>query len=80
MTKETVAETNALMRAFDQSGKIGEHEIGVVDPHDAELRLERGEGIVGDLRLAALTAARKVDLPALGNPINPTSAISFSLS
>ena len=41
------------MRAFDQAGNVGEHEFLLVDMHDAELRMQRGEGIVGDLRLGA---------------------------
>ena len=53
----------------------------LVDAHDAEARVQRRERIVGDLRLRrAMTAARKVDLPALGRPTRPASAISFSRS
>ena len=52
MAEEAVAEADAFMRALDQAGNVGEHEFAVVDRDDAELRVQRGEGIVGDLRLA----------------------------
>ncbi|MGY3645783.1 hypothetical protein ACVWW2_001074 [Bradyrhizobium sp. LM4.3] len=39
------------MRAFDQTGDVRQHEFATVGIHDAELRMQRGEGIVGDLRL-----------------------------
>ena len=52
MAEEAVAEARAFMRALDQPGNIREHEFAAVGIHDAELRMQRGEGIVGDLRLA----------------------------
>ena len=80
MAEESVAKPDAFMRAFDQARQIGQHEIGLVDAHHAELRLQRGEGIIGDLGpRRARRATRKVDLPALGMPISPASAISLSL-
>ena len=39
------------MRALDQAGNVGEHEFAAVDVDHAELRMQRGERIVGDLRL-----------------------------
>ena len=51
MAEEAVAEPDAFMRVLDQPGQIGEHELALVDAHDAELRMQRGERIVGDLRL-----------------------------
>ena len=39
------------MRALDQSGHVGDHEAAVVAEADhAEIRRQRREGIVGDLR------------------------------
>lgn len=35
MTKETIAEAKAFMRALDQAGDIGEHEFALIDAHDA---------------------------------------------
>src|SRR5690606_3505554 len=51
MAEEAVAEARAFMRALDQAGDVGEHEFAAVDPDNAELRMERGEGVVGDLGL-----------------------------
>ena len=51
VAEEAVAEADAFMRAFDQAGQVGQHEFALVDAHDAELRMQRGERIVGDLRL-----------------------------
>jgi hypothetical protein len=51
-----------------------------IDAHYAEVRMQCGEGIVGDLGRAAETARMKVDLPALGKPSRPTSASTFSSS
>ena len=51
MAEEAVAEAVALVRAFDQAGNVGEHEIALVDLHHAEAGMQRRERIVGDLRL-----------------------------
>ncbi len=52
VTQELVSEPTAVARALDQAGYVGHHEVGVVvELHDAEVRLECGERIVGDLRL-----------------------------
>ena len=50
MAEEAVAEPVAFVRALDQAGNVGEHEVAVVDLHHAEAGMQRGEGIVGDLR------------------------------
>ncbi len=50
MAEKAVAEADALVRALDQAGNVGEHEIAFVDAHHAEAGMQRGEGIVGDLR------------------------------
>ena len=47
-----MAEAPALAGALDQAGDVGDDELGgVVEAHDAEVRLERRERVVGDLRL-----------------------------
>ena len=49
--KKAVAESRALVRAFDQPGNVDHHErFFGAEAHDAELRLERRKRIVGDLR------------------------------
>ena len=50
VAEEAVAEAGAFVRALDQAGDVGEDEFlrrGQAD--DTELRVERGEGVVGDL-------------------------------
>ena len=50
VAEEPVADANALVGALDQAGNIGEHEFAAVDGGYAEVRVQRGEGIIGDLR------------------------------
>ena len=46
------AQTATLRRALDEPGDVSDDELGLrIDAHDAEVRLERGERVVGDLRL-----------------------------
>ena len=52
VAEELVAEAVTFVRAFDEAGDVGDDEgLVVVGADDAEVRDERGEGIVGDLRL-----------------------------
>ncbi len=51
VAEKAVAEPVALMGALDEAGNVGEHEFALVAAHDAEVGLERREGIVGDLWL-----------------------------
>ena len=51
MAEEPVADADALMRAFDQAGNVGQDELARVDARDAEVGMQRRERIVGDLRL-----------------------------
>ena len=47
-----MAETFALRRALDEARDVSEHHLElVVHPDDTEVRLQRGERIVGDLGL-----------------------------
>ena len=78
--EELVAEPGALRRSLDQTGDVGEHDLAVVEVERAEHRLDRGEGIVGDLRRGPGQPANSEDLPAFGSPTSPTSASSFSRS
>ena len=73
VAEEAVAQLRAFMRALDQARNVGDGEAVVIDRHGAELGLERGERVIGDLARRD-TAARKVDLPALGRPTRPASA------
>ncbi len=58
MAEEAVAQPRALVRALDQAGNVGEHETAAVDVDHAELRMQRGEGIVRDLRLVPRSPPR----------------------
>src|SRR6185437_6703887 len=50
MTEKASADPDALAGALDEAGQIGEDELLVAEIHDAELRLQRREGVVRDLR------------------------------
>ncbi len=77
MAEEAVAEAGALMRAFDQAGNVGQHEFAAVDADHAELRMQRGEGIVRDLRLGRadgreegrLAGIRQADQTGIGDQL-----------
>ncbi len=66
MAEEAIAQADAFMGALDQAGKIGQHELALVHMHDAELRLQGGEGIVGDLRLGAAGRGQEGGLAGIG--------------
>ena len=67
VAEEAVAEAVARVRAFDQAGDVGEDEGGVlVDAHDAEVRDERGERVVGDARPRRRDAADEGRLADVG--------------
>ncbi len=51
MTQELHAQAGAFRRAFDQAGNVGNHKTFFVgDAHHAEVRVQRGKRIVGNLR------------------------------
>jgi hypothetical protein len=66
MAEEAVAEPLALMSAFDQAGNIGQHEVALADGDDAEIGVERGEGVVGDLRLGGGDGGEEGRLAGIG--------------
>ena len=70
VAQELVPEAPALARPLDEPGDVGDHElVAVVEAHDAEVGLERGERVVGDLGLGRRDRARSAcDLPTLGKP------------
>ena len=65
------------MRAFDEAGNVGDNEFARIDPGDAEIGMERGEGIVGDLRLRSrhggkerrLSGVRQADEAGIGDQL-----------
>src|SRR3546814_7745396 len=51
VAEELVAQPPALVGTLDEPGQVGHDELHlVVKPDHAEVRLERGERVVGDLR------------------------------
>ncbi len=51
VAQERVAQALALGRTLDEARDVGEHELMVLEAHDTEVRFERGERVVRDLRL-----------------------------
>ena len=64
--EEAVADSGALGRALDQAGNIGEDEIDLLVADDAELGVERGEGIVADLGLGIGDGVEEGRLAGIG--------------
>ena len=79
MTEEAVADAGALVGTLDQAGNIGEHEVAAADPDHAEIGMERGERIVGDLGLGGrhggeegrLAGIGQADESGVGNELQP---------
>ena len=77
VSEEVVAEPRAGARALDQPGDVREHELALVGLQRAEHRLERREGVGGDLRLRAgharqqrgLARVREADEPDVGEQL-----------
>ena len=73
------------MRALDQAGNIGEHEFAPVAADHAELRLQRRERIVGDLRLGGahrgeecrFSGIRQPDEAGIGDQLEPQPDRAF---
>jgi hypothetical protein len=68
VAEEPVAETLPLVGALDEPGDVGHHEALGVHVGDAEVRRERREGVVGDLRLRRGQAGQQRGLPGVREP------------
>src|SRR5436189_133371 len=66
VAQELVPETLSFSGAFDEPGDVGEHELVLMEAHDAEMRFERGERIVGNLRLRRADARDQRRLARVG--------------
>ena len=77
VAEEVEAEARALVRAFDQARDVRHHEPLPADVHDAQVGLQRREGVGADLRAGSGDGGSRVDLPAFGRPAMPTSASSL---
>jgi hypothetical protein len=60
-----------LARSLDQPGDVGDDELATVDLGNAELRVQRGEGIVRDLRLGRAHRREEGRLAGVGQPDDP---------
>src|SRR5439155_11545171 len=53
MPQELLAEAETAARPLDEPGDVGDDELAIVEPRDAQIRNERRERIVRDLRSSA---------------------------
>ena len=85
VAEEAVAQSRPFVRAFDQAGQIGHHEFAPVHFDDTELRMQRRERIVGDLRLrradgckeGRLAGIGKTDQAGIGDQLQPQADRAF---
>ncbi len=80
MTEEPVAETGSFVRALDQAGDVGQDELLLmIEAHHAELWVEGGERVVGDLGAGGrdgreeggLAGIRQPDQACIGDQLEP---------
>ena len=58
----------AVARTFDQAGNVGHHELVIIKTDHAQMRLEGGEGVVGDLGLRRRHSRDERALPGVWEP------------
>ncbi len=69
VAQEAVAEPGAAVRALDQARHVHHHErLFRAQPNDTELRLERRERIVGNLRPRGRDGGKERRLAGVGQP------------
>ncbi len=79
MAEEGIPEARPLVSALDQPRDVRQNDGGIqVQFSDTQVRDQGCEWVGAIFGLALVTAASSVDLPALGTPTIPTSAISLS--
>ena len=66
MAQKSVAEAGAFMRALDQARNVRQHEFAAVGIHHAKLRMQRGERVIGDLRLGGADLRKQGRLAGIG--------------
>lgn len=79
MAEETITDSPALMRALDQPGDIRQHKFRAINPDHPELRMQRGEGIIGDFRAGIgcrreegrFTGIWQAKQPGIGDQLQP---------
>ena len=72
VAEELVAQALAFRGALDEAGDVGHDELGAVapgtQPDHSEMRLQRGERVVRDLRLGGRHGRDQRRLPRVGEP------------
>src|SRR6516164_7014616 len=71
MAEKPGADPGTVAGALDQTGEVGQDDFLVVQPYDAELRLQRRERIVGDLRPGVRDRSEERRLPGVGQADQP---------
>jgi len=66
VAQELVPEPGAGVRPLDEPRHVGDDEALPAPADDAEVRHERGERVVGDLRAGREIRLMRVDFPAFG--------------
>src|SRR5438876_952127 len=61
--KELFAEAEAAARPLDEPGDVGDDELAIIETRDAQIRGERRERVVGDLRTSARERGEERRLP-----------------
>src|SRR5579862_126457 len=59
VAEKAVAEADPFVRTLDEARNISEHKFASIHVHNAELRIERGERIIGDLRLGGADGGKE---------------------
>ncbi len=85
MAEEARTEARAFVRALDQAGNVGHHELALADPHHAQPGMQRRERIIGDLgpRIAVRRQERRLagvgqpDQPDVGDQLQPQPDIAL---
>src|SRR5262249_6599450 len=69
MPQELDAQPMPQVRAFNQPGDVGDHEAAeIIELHDSQLRLKRGERIIGDLGPRRRETRDQGRLSGIGEP------------
>ena len=66
MPQESRAQAGTFVRSFDQTGNVGQNEFLLPGPDHAEVGMQGGEGIVGDLGPGARHPRQKGGLAGIG--------------
>src|SRR5438093_964467 len=69
--QELLAEARALARALDEARDVGDDELAVIEPRDAEIRRERRERVIRDLRPRARQRGEQARLPSVREASEP---------